>query len=232
MLHHPHEITASRSGDKTKIAELSAGRRACFSKAEQEKLCIHRICSAGNGLGADCRGKLFVYLLPLGAGRGKWKRLRKKVDERLFAAGKKRRANPGFVCWGKKQKARLSDQSFAKKFGFCAVDTTPDGYELLALSFDGSLPAFTPKAKKQSIEDPGLTIFYDDQCPYIPQRIEKLQAYCAENEIPARFEHMQTLSQAKELPCVFNNWVVFYKRKFVTVNQPDGAGVEKLLKRK
>lgn len=112
------------------------------------------------------------------------------------------------------------------------MDTIADGYELLALSFDGSLPAFTPKAKKQSIEDPGLTIFYDDQCPYIPQRIEKLQAYCAENEIPARFEHMQTLSQAKELPCVFNNWAVFYKRKFVTVNQPDGAGVEKLLKRK
>lgn len=112
------------------------------------------------------------------------------------------------------------------------MDTIADGYELLALSFDGSLPAFTLKAKKQSIEDPGLTIFYDDQCPYIPQRIEKLQAYCAENEIPARFEHMQTLLQAKELPCVFNNWAVFYKGKFVTVNQLDGAGVEKLLKRK
>lgn len=82
------------------------------------------------------------------------------------------------------------------------------------------------------MEDPGLTIFYDDQRPYISQRIEKLQAYCAGNEIPARFEHVQTLSQAKELPCVFNNWAVFYKGKFATVNQLDGAGVEKLLKRK
>ena len=181
-------------------------------------------------LGADCRGKLFVYLLPLGAGRGKWKRLRKKADGILFAAGKKGGKIRRLYAGDKKQKARLSDQSFAKKFGFCAVDTTPDGYELLALSFDGSLPAFTPR--KKSIEDPGLTIFYDDQCPYIPQRIEKLQAYCAENEIPARFEHMQTLSQAKELPCGFNNWAVFYKRKFVTVNQLDGAGIEKLLKRK
>lgn len=43
---------------------------------------------------------------------------------------------------------------------------------------------------------------------------------------------MQTLSQAKELPYVFNNWAVFYKGKFATVNQLDGAGVEKLLKRK
>ena len=112
------------------------------------------------------------------------------------------------------------------------MDTIADGYELLALSFDGSLPAFAPKAKEQSIEDPRLTIFYDDQCPYIPQRLEKLQAYCAENVIPARLEHVQTLLQAKKLPCVFNNWAVFYKRKFVTVNQLDGAGVEKLLKRK
>lgn len=33
-----------------------------------------------------------------------------------------------------KQKAWLSDQSFAKKYGFEVVDTTDNGYELLALS--------------------------------------------------------------------------------------------------
>ncbi len=98
-------------------------------------------------LGADCRGKLFVYLLPLGTGRGKWKRLRKKADGILFAAGKKGGKIRRLYAGDKKQKARLSDQSFTKKFGFCAVDTTPDGYELLALSFDGSLPAFTPRQK-------------------------------------------------------------------------------------
>ncbi len=37
-----------------------------------------------------------------------------------------------------KQKAWLSDQSFAKKFGFQVVDSTDTGYELLALSFDGT----------------------------------------------------------------------------------------------
>ena len=41
------------------------------------------------------------------------------------------------VCMlgAEKQKAWLSDQSFAKKFGFTAVDRTDNGYELLALSF-------------------------------------------------------------------------------------------------
>ena len=174
---------------------------------------------------------LYIYCLWVQGGANGKGYGRKLMEDCLQQAKKEGKSG---VCMlgAKKQKAWLSDQNFAKKFGFRAVDATPDGYELLALSFDGSLPAFAPKAKEQSIEDPRLTIFYDDQCPYIPQRIEKLQAYCTENEIPARFEHMQTLSQAKELPCVFNNWVVFYKGKFVTVNQLDGAGIEKLLKRK
>ena len=42
---------------------------------------------------------------------------------------------------------------------------------------------------------------------------------------------MDTLEQAKALPCVSNNWAVFYDGKFVTVNQIDGAMVEKLLKK-
>lgn len=46
-----------------------------------------------------------------------------------------------------KQKAWLSDQSFARKFGFEVVDTTGNGYELLALSFDGTTPQFAHNAK-------------------------------------------------------------------------------------
>ena len=60
---------------------------------------------------------------------------------------------------------------------------------------------------------------------------EKLREYCESRSIPARFCHVDTLEQAKALPCVFNNWAVFYDGKFVTVNQIDGAMVEKLLKK-
>ncbi len=130
-----------------------------------------------------------------------------------------------------KQKAWLSDQSFAKKFGFRTVDATEDGYELLALSFDGTVPRFAPNAKRQAIENRELTIYYDDQCPYIPQRIEKLREYCGASGIPANFRHVETLAQAKTLPCVFNNWAAFYDGKLVTVNQLDGTAVAKLLKK-
>jgi len=124
------------------------------------------------------------------------------------------------VCMlgAEKQKAWLADQSFAKKFGFEVVDTTADGYELLALSFDGTMPKFAPNAKKQRIENKELTIYYDMQCPYVLQNIEAIQQYCAANDIPLSRIQVDTLQKAKDLPCVFNNWGVFYKGNFETVN--------------
>lgn len=118
----------------------------------------------------------------------------------------------------KKQKAWLSDQSFAKKYGFKVVDTTNNGYELLAISFDNSMPKIAPRAKMECIENKELTIYYDLQCPYVYQSIEMVKDYCKVNHIPVSLIQVNTLKQAKEVPCVFNNWAVFYNGKFETVN--------------
>ena len=118
----------------------------------------------------------------------------------------------------KKQKSSLSDQTFAKKYGFEVVDTTDNGYELLALSFDGTTPKFAPNAKKLEIENKELTIYHDMQCPYIYQKIEMVKQYCDTNNVPVSLIQVDTLQKAKDLPCVFNNWGVFYKGNFETVN--------------
>lgn len=54
------------------------------------------------------------------------------------------------VCMlsSKKQKNWLSDQSFAKKFGFEVVDATDNGYELLALSLTGQCRNLRKTRKK------------------------------------------------------------------------------------
>lgn len=130
-----------------------------------------------------------------------------------------------------KQKSWLSDQSFARRFGFEAADATDDGYELLALSFDGTMPKFAPNAKKQRIESQELTIYYDMQCPYICQNVDRVKRYCEEKNVPVTFVRVDTLEKAKELPCVFNNWGVFYKGKFETVNLLDAAYLERILKK-
>lgn len=146
-------------------------------------------------------------------------------------ADAKAKGKSGICMLGaKKQKAWLSDQAFAKKFGFEVVDTAND-YELLALSFDGTIPQFAPNVQKQEIECKDLTIYYDLQCPFIPQKVELIKQYCEEKDIPVFFNQVDSLQKAKDLPCVFNNWGVFYKGHFETVNLIDTASVERILKK-
>ncbi len=130
-----------------------------------------------------------------------------------------------------KQKSWLSDQSFAKKFGFKQVDNTKNGYELLALSFDGTLPYFANQAKQMRIDHDQLSIYYDCQCPYVHQVIPNIQAYCEANAVECELIQIESLSQAKALPCVFNNFAVFYKGKFETVNLLDSKALERILKK-
>ena len=146
-------------------------------------------------------------------------------------ADAKEKGKSGICMLGaKKQKAWLSDQTFAKKFGFTAVDETDSGYELFALSFDGSKPHFCQTAKQEKIESETLTVYYDFQCPFVLQRIEMLSTFCEEKGIEAVFLEVDSLEKAKSLPCVFNNFAVFYKGKFETVNLIDTAYIERLLK--
>lgn len=137
------------------------------------------------------------------------------------------------VCMlgSKKQKAWLSDQSFAKKYGFEVVDTTPNGYELLAISLDGTKPQFAPNAKKEEIEDKKLTIYYDMQCPYVFQTAQTIKEYCKTHAIPSSFIQIDTLEKAKNLPCAFNNWAIFYQGKFQTVNLLSISSLKKLLEK-
>lgn len=66
-----------------------------------------------------------------------------------------------------KQKAWFSDQAFAEKYGFETVDTTPDGYRLLALSFGRTKPQSSEDTKRLEIENQELTIYYSSQCPRV-----------------------------------------------------------------
>ena len=128
-----------------------------------------------------------------------------------------------------KQKSWLSDQSFAKKYGFEVVDTTDYGYDLLALSLDGTKPQFAPNAKQGKIGPQELTIYYGMQCPYIHASLEQVKRFCGERGAPVTLIPVDSLQRAKELPGVFNNWAVFYRGRLETVNLLDEAGLKRLL---
>lgn len=173
---------------------------------------------------------LYIYCLwVLGSHKGKG--YGRALMEYCLADARAKGKSGICMLGAKKQKAWLSDQSFAKQFGFEVVDSTADGYELLALSLDGTTPKYASNAKNEEIESKELTIYYDMQCPYVLQNIESIKKYCTDNDIPAYFIRVDTLEKAKTLPCVFNNWGVFYNGKFVTVNLLNVESVKKLLEK-
>lgn len=177
-------------------------------------------------------GDNFFYIYCLWVlGEHKGKGYGKALMEDCLADAKEKGKSGVCMLGAKRQKSWLSDQSFAKKFGLEVVDTTDDGYELLSLSFDGTAPKFTQKAKESKIVGKELTIYYDMQCPYIFQRVETIRQYCNENAIPVSFIQVDTLQKAKELPCVFNNLAVFYKGRFETVNLLDPVSLKRILKK-
>jgi len=161
-------------------------------------------------------GDNYYYLYFLGGSKGNG--YGRALMEYCLADAKEKGKSGVCMLGSKKQKNWLSDQSFAKKFGFEVVDTTDNGYDLLALSFDGTIPKFAQNAKKMKVESEELNIYYDMQCPYIYQRIEMVKQYCEINNVPVSLIQVDTLEKAKNLPCVFNNWGVFYKGNFETVN--------------
>ena len=177
-------------------------------------------------------GENFIYIYCLWAcGPYKGKGYGRALMEGCIADARKNGKAGLCMLGAAKQKAWLSDQAFAKKFGFKTVDTAPGGYELLALSFDGTLPRFAPNAKSMKVESQALTIYYSAQCPYTWQSIEMVRRYCEENAVPVQLLSVDSLAQAKQLPCVFNNWAVFYKGSFETVNLLDVAALKRILKK-
>ncbi len=130
-----------------------------------------------------------------------------------------------------KQKTWLTGQEFFKRNGFEIVDETPSGYQVLALSFDGTYPHFKENAKKEKIDQQELTIFYTYQCPYIDVTLKKIEEYCLSHQIPISFHFVDSLLEAKNLPCPMNNYAVFYQGKFITVNLLDTAYLERILKK-
>ena len=172
----------------------------------------------------------YIYCLWV-TGEEKGKGYAKELMEYCLADAKSKGKSGVCMLGSQRQKAWLSDQSFAKKYGFEVVETTESGYELLALSFDGTIPHFSQSAKKEKIENQELTIYYDDQCPFIHQYINMIKEYCRSQNQPVSFIYVDTLEKAKELPCPFNNWAVFYKGQFETVNLLNLDSIKRILKK-
>ena len=146
------------------LRPLEGGPRV--PEAGREGHSIYRVRPPGDGPGSRFWGttSLYIYCLwVLGGEKGKG--YGRALMEHCLADARDRGKSGICMLGAEKQKAWLSDQSFARKYGFETVDETGYGYTLLARSFDGTLPRFTDQARAGTIEEKALTIYYSDQCP-------------------------------------------------------------------
>ena len=186
---------------------------------------FYQVRSVVNRLDAGGGRALSLHLLHMGHRRiqGQGKGYGRQLMEYCLANAKAREKAGVCMLGAKTQKAWLSGQAFAEKYGFETVDTTPDGYRLLALSFYGTKP--------REITGQELTIYYSPQCPYIHQSVALVRKTCQEMQAPYTLIPVDTLEKAKTLPGAFNNWAVFYQGKFATVNLLDAAALKRFLKK-
>ncbi len=178
------------------------------------------------------QGENYVYIYCLWvSGSFKKKGHGRALLEYCIADAKAQGKSGVCILSSMKKKPFLSDKKFMEAFSFKTVDTAPEDYVLLALSFDGTVPRFADSVKKQSVVSKCLTIYYGLQCPYIPNCIEQIESYCKANDIPILLTAVDTLEKAKSVPCVFNNWAVFYCGRFETVHLLNEGYLKKLLER-
>ena len=176
-LHHTQRKGASGRGSGTAVAGGPLEGAAAPSASQNAKATVFIEYAPLETAWTPVLGDSYYYIYCLWVcGESKGKGYGRALNGILSGPRPGKAESPARACRAQqKQKAWLPDQAFAKKFGFRTVDTAPNGYELLALPFDGTKPRFAPHAKKQQIENKELTVFDHMQCPYILQRVERVE---------------------------------------------------------
>ncbi len=170
---------------------------------------------------------MFIYCLWV-AGSFKGKGYGADLLNYCIEDAKKQGKSGVCVLSASKKKPFLTEKKFVQRYGFEPVDAIGE-YELMALSFDGTKPSFADSARRQVIDSQTLTIYYGLQCPYIPNCLKEVEAYCAANDIPLELVKVDTLEKAKSVPCVFNSWAVFYGGKLATLHLLNEGYLKKML---
>ena len=112
---------------------------------------------------------------------------------------------------------------------YCLADAGAKGKSGVCMLGAQKQKAWLSAARRGTIPEQELTIYYGMQCPYIHASLEQVKRFCGERGAPVTLIPVDSLQRAKELPGVFNNWAVFYRGRLETVNLLDEAGLKRLL---
>jgi predicted GNAT family acetyltransferase len=112
----------------------------------------------------------------------------------------------------------LSDPAYLKYKGFRAADTAPPSYELLYLPFEESapVPQFGDCVKQGGISEPGMVLYYSNQCPYTEKYSPMIRQIAQRHGATITIHKIGTTEQARHAPAPFTTYSFFYNGNFVT----------------
>ena len=112
----------------------------------------------------------------------------------------------------------LSDPDYLKYKGFLVADTAKPYFELLYLPFTDSLPlpAFRPCAREGRIDEPGMVLYYSNQCPHTDKYVPLIAAIAEQLGRPITLHKISTTEEAQNAPSPFTTYSFFHDGQFVT----------------
>lgn len=122
------------------------------------------------------------------------------------------------VLSSKKKKPFLSDPGYLKNKGFMIADTALPYYELLYLPFEDSAekPSFKPYAKTGTTQEPGIVLFYSNQCPHTSKYIPIIEKAARDNGKNITLHKLDDYEEAQKCPAPFTTYSLFVDGSFIT----------------
>lgn len=112
----------------------------------------------------------------------------------------------------------LSDPDYLKYKGFLVADAARPYFELLYLPFsdDASIPSFKACAKEGRINEPGMVLFYSNQCPHTDKYVPLVAAIAEKQGRPIKLYKISTTEEAQNAPSPFTTYSFYHEGHFVT----------------
>ena len=185
----------------------------------------------------DQRGKVFIEYLPAGkawcpifapdymfincfwvSGQFKGQGYANQLLEQCIADAKAKGKTGLTVLSSHKKMTFLSDPDYLKYKGFLVADTAKPYFELLYLPFTDSLPlpAFRPCAREGRIDEPGMVLYYSNQCPHTDKYVPLIAAIAEQLGRPITLHKISTTEEAQNAPSPFTTYSFFHDGQFVT----------------
>jgi ribosomal protein S18 acetylase RimI-like enzyme len=122
------------------------------------------------------------------------------------------------VLSSRKKMTFLSDPDYLKHMGFRISDTAAPYFDLLYLPFDDAapVPRFKDCAKSGQIDEPGMVLYYTNQCPHTNKYVPLIREIASANGFDLTLHKIETMQDAQAAPSPFTTYSFFSDGEFVT----------------